>query len=169
MLQCKEQERRQVMDTILIIDGEPFEVSTLERMLDGESYRFETASGGEEAKKVIRRNGEKITTILLDWVLPDVDGVELLRWIKDQPVMNDVEVIVESSEFVPESVKTGIDCGAYYYLTKPFEERQLEAIVRAAVSSYKLKRTVARKVEDTIDAFGLLRTGTFHFRTFDEA
>ena len=157
------------MHTILIVDDEPFDLKTLQAMLDDEDYRFVTAASSAEAKAVIAKHQQPLAAILLDWVLPDTDGVELLSWLKSRPELSDVEVIVHSVEFDPENVKRGIDCGAYYYLTKPVEELQLEAIVRAAILSTELKRRLKDKVKAAEDAYRLLDQGRFKFRTIEEA
>ncbi len=157
------------MRTIVIVDNEPFEISLLQQMLEDDTYRFETATTGAEAKELLKRLGLDTTVIVLDWVMPDTDGVELLRWIKSQPFAVDLEVIVHSEEFVPENVETAIACDAYYFLTKPYDEPQLEAIVRAAVESVEQRRELERLARETRDAVRLLETGVFRFRTLDEA
>lgn len=88
------------MPTVLIIDDEPQRLSTLQQVLG-------------------RSKGSEVDAILLDWVLPDVDGIELLRWIKSSPALSDLEVVIQSPEVVPEKIRAGIDYGAYYYLTRP--------------------------------------------------
>ncbi len=157
------------MHTIVIVDNEPIELTQLEGMLENDAYCIETASTGSEAKDLLHDLGGATTTVVVDWSLPDIDGIALLRWIKARPFASDVEVIVHSEEFVPESVEQAIDCGAYFFLTKPFDEPQLEAIVRAAVASVEQKRELRRLARETRDAVRLLRTGTFHLRTLEQA
>jgi CheY-like chemotaxis protein len=157
------------MRSILIVDDEPLEISVLREMLEDATYRFESALTGAEAKEIVLSKSDEITAILIDWILPDVDGVELLGWMKSQPQLADVEVVVHSAEFAAENVQKAIEAGAYYYLTKPFEEPQLEAIIRAAVTSFELKRRLMGKAKEVEDAFGLLHSGTFWFRTPNEA
>ena len=157
------------MHKILIVDNEPFDLSLLEQMLDEDDYHFVKATSAQETKQIIAAQGAQLAAMLIDWILPDTNGVELLAWLKSRPELNDVEVIVHSVEFDPENVEQGIDCGAYYYLTKPFEELQLEAIVRAAISSFELKQRLKAKVRATAGAFRLLDQGRFKFRTIDEA
>ena len=157
------------MHNILIVDDEPFDLSVLEQMLDEADYRLVKATSGRETRQIITGQRPDLAAILIDWVLPDTDGVELLTWMKTRPELGDVEVIVHSVEFDPEHVEQGIDCGAYYYLTKPLEELQLEAIVRAAISSFELKQRLKEKVKATEDAFRLLDHGRFRFRSIEEA
>jgi CheY-like chemotaxis protein len=157
------------MRTILIVDNEPLEISVLREMLEEASYQFETALTGAEARRIVRSKGARITAILIDWILPDVEGIELLTWMQTQPQLSDVEVVVHSAEFDPGHVHKAIEAGAYYYLTKPFDEPQLEAIIRAAVASFELKKRLFEKSKAVEDAFGLLKQGNFQLRTFDEA
>jgi CheY-like chemotaxis protein len=158
-----------VMRSILIVDNEPLEISLLRQMLEDETYRFETASTAVEAKEIVRQRGDEITAVLIDWIMPDVNGIELLGWMKSQPQLANVEVVVHSAEFASENVEKAIEAGAYCYLTKPFEESQLEAIIRAAVSSFELNRRLTGKAKKAEDAFGLLQSGSFRFRTRAEA
>ncbi len=157
------------MLTILIVDDEPVEGDLLRSMLEDDDYRFETASTGKQVREIVGRQGPDIAAVLMDWILPDADGMELLGWMKDQPALADVEIVVHSAEFAPENIRKAIEFGAYYFLTKPFDEPQLEAIIRAAVQSLELKRKLAEKVEETQDAFRLLEAGTFHVKTIREA
>lgn len=157
------------VDRILIIDDEPFELSLFRDMLDDGRYRFETATSGRQARRIIDERGEDLRAVLLDWNLADEDGLELLRWIKEHPKLADVETVVQSADFVPDFVQCGIDCGAFYYLTKPFEKAQLQAIVRAAIASFDLKRTLAAKIEETEDTIRMMTSGSFRVRTREEA
>ncbi len=157
------------MKTILIIDDEPAELSNLLEMLAAGYFRLETATSGHEARRLIDEKGDSFHAILLDWSLRDDEGLALLQWTKEQADLADVEVVVQSADFVPENVQAGISCGAFYYLTKPFEEAQLRAILQAAVSTTDLKRALAKKVSETEDSLRLLNQGTFYFRTPDEA
>lgn len=157
------------MHTIMIVDNEPNDLAMLQQMLDETDYQFLTASTGTEAQALLSDSSVNVATILVDWILPDINGVELLGWMKSQPHLAEVEVVVHSAEFHVKSVERGIDSGAYYYLTKPFEEPQLEAIVRAAISAYELKKRLIRQVRTTEDAFRLLDVGRFRFKSVEEA
>lgn len=157
------------MQTILIMDDEPVELDRLRTILEDDDYRFETASSGAEVREITQDRGTEIAAILMDWVLPDEDGIALLGWIKSQPILADLEVVVHSADFGAENIRKAIECGAYYFLTKPFEEEQLEAIMRAAIGSCHLKRRLAEKVEESKGVFRLLEHGVFNVRKIREA
>ncbi len=157
------------MPFVLIIDDEPFELSALGDALGDDDYQVGTAGSGAEAKACLEEYGDAVDAVILDWVLPDIDGIELLRWIKGQPEYGDIEVVIESAEIIPEKIQAGIDCGAFYYLTKPYEDAQLRAIVKSAISTRQLKRSIVDEVEEASDALRMLESGTFLVRTTDEA
>jgi DNA-binding response OmpR family regulator len=157
------------MALVLIIDDDPAQLSSLQGALGDTQYDFGTASSGREARAFLQSNGSDVDAILLDWRLPDCDGLELLDWVKEQPEIVDLEVVIQSTEFVPERVRAGIECGAYYYLTKPYEPAQLQAIVKSAVSSCRMKRNVATEVREVNDSLQMLDHGTFLLRTTDDA
>lgn len=157
------------MCKVFIIDDEPAQASELQEELGGDQYEFEVASSGEEARAWLRTRGEDADAVLLDWVLSDTDGVELLRWIKAQPGLVDTEVVIQSTELVPGRIRAGIDCGAYYYLTKPYDQAQLQAIVKAAVTSSQLKRRILREANEASDVLRLLNRGLFHVRNLQDA
>jgi len=157
------------MSTVFIIDDEPAQVSALRDMLGDSQYEYEVATSGDEARELLRSRGEDADAVLLDWVLQDMDGVELLGWIKKQTELVDAEVVIQSAELVPEKIRAGIDCGAYYYLTKPYEPAQLQAIVRAAVASSQFKRTILREANEASDVLRLLDHGIFLVKTVQDA
>lgn len=157
------------MSTILIVEDEPLELSVLQNALGTDRFEFECASSGSEARALLNARPAHIDAILLDWELPDVEGIEFLEWIRGQPELADVEVVIESESIAPQEVRASIERGAYYYLTKPYDDAQLQAIIEAAVESCELKRTLAKKVDQANDVLRLLDHGTFHVRTLREA
>ena len=68
------------MPVLLIIDDEPERLPALQEVLGGARYDYGTASSGGEARAFLQSRGDEVDAVLLDWVLPDVDGIELLGW-----------------------------------------------------------------------------------------
>ncbi len=157
------------METILIVEDEPAERTMLQEVLRDDGYELLTASNGFEAKSILAETLQDIKAILLDWMMPGMTGIELLHWLKSQPAFNDIEVILQSGRMTPEDVKKGIEGGAYYYLTKPYQVPQLRAVVRAAISNCELKRSLLTKIQQNEDAFRLLTRGNFKLQTLTEA
>lgn len=156
-------------DLILVVDEEPAGLLALQEMLQGSGHVMVTALTGAAARQIVEKRGEEIQAIVLELALPDMSGFELLQWIKAEPSVCQVEVIVQSSRLEAQNVRKALDLGAYFYLSRPFQPAQVRAIVKAAVSACRLRRSLARHVEDIEDALGLLTRGTFHLRSPREA
>jgi len=88
------------------------------------------ATSVDEARTLFRSRADEVDAVVLDCVLGDADGIDLLRWIRRQPDLDGTEVVIQSAELEPDKIDAGIDCGAYYFLTKPYVPSQLKAIVK---------------------------------------
>jgi DNA-binding response OmpR family regulator len=158
-----------MMDTILIVDDDTAMCILLEHMLKEDSYSVLTARDGIEAQALVRSSKEKISSILLDWQMPRMNGIEFLKWLKKENDYEHIPVIMETSMTMPENIREGIDAGAFYYLTKPIEQEVLRAIVRAAISDLQQKRFLQQKIRKSDNPFGQLVEATFRYRTTEEA
>ncbi len=126
------------MKKILVVDDEDFIRDNLERILDEESYDLYLASNGREALNLTKR--EDIDLILLDLNLPDIDGIELLKKIKDD--FPHILVIIITGYASVESAVQALKLGAYDYIKKPFKADAIKLIVRLAIETQGLKREV---------------------------
>lgn len=153
------------MNTILIVDDDPDVVFLVQTTLEAEGYFCKTASDGLEAQALIKKMKEQITAILLDWKMLKMSGIELLKWIKLQPELRDIPVVMQTILDKPEEVKQGIDAGAFYYLTKLTDPKLLLSIVKAAVSDFHQKKALLDKIKVGENPFALLVEGVFRFRT----
>ncbi len=157
------------MGSILIIDNESTQLIALEAVIKGWGHRCHGVRTATEARACFAEDSFDYDTVLLDWGLPNQEGLGLLKWIKQQPEGADLEVIIQSRREVPEDIRDAINRGAYYYLTKPYEWPQLRALIQAAESSRELKRSLKRRVDEIQDIVRLLDTATFQLRRFKEA
>lgn len=126
-----------IAPTILIVDDE---VNILEsfKMFLKDDYNIFTATSGEEALKIVEKGN--INLILLDIMLPDFDGIDLLRQIKD--INKNIEVIMVTAI---KTVKTAIQAmklGAYDYITKPFNVDEVVSSIEKCLEKQKLVREV---------------------------
>jgi CheY-like chemotaxis protein/anti-sigma regulatory factor (Ser/Thr protein kinase) len=157
------------MDTVLIVDDDAAMCLLIERMLRDDSYTVLTARDGVEAQSMLRSSMEKISSILLDWQMPKMNGIEFLQWIKKDPDYEQIPVIMETSMTMPENIKEGIDAGAFYYLTKPIDEKVLRSIVRAAIVDYHQEASLLERIRRSDNPFAQLVEATFRYRTTEEA
>jgi sigma-B regulation protein RsbU (phosphoserine phosphatase) len=122
---------------ILIVDDEPFNVEYLEQELEELNYDIITAINGQDAlDKVL---SETPDLILLDIMMPIMDGFEVLTRLKADPAVRDIPVIVISADNNLQSVVKGIQMGAEDYLPKPFEPTLLYARISSSLEKKHLR------------------------------
>jgi serine phosphatase RsbU (regulator of sigma subunit) len=122
---------------ILIVDDEPFNVDYIEQELEDEGYATISASDGQEALDKI--NSESPDLVLLDIMMPVMDGFEVLSKLKENSETRDIPVIVISASNDLKSVVRGIQSGAEDYLPKPFEPTLLSARISSSLEKKHLR------------------------------
>ncbi len=126
---------------ILVVDDSSVNRMLLERLLQKESYSVRTASNGREALAVIEADPESIDVVLLDIVMPELDGYEVLRTMKADEASRHLPVIMISAIEEVASVIRCIKEGAADYLTKPFDPAILNARLSASLAEKRLRDT----------------------------
>jgi phosphoserine phosphatase RsbU/P len=122
---------------ILIVDDEPFNVDYLEQELDGSGCEIITASNGQEALDQVHAGSPDL--ILLDIMMPVMDGFQVLAHLKADAATRDIPVIVISASNSLDSVVRGIQLGAEDYLPKPFEPTLLHARISSSLEKKRLR------------------------------
>ena len=114
---------------ILIVDDEPFNLDLLEQELEEQNYTIERANDGAEAL-------EKVSSflpdlILLDYMMPKMNGLEVLKRLREDAQYKRIPVILLTAKATQEDKVRGLDAGADDYVIKPFDAFELLARVRA--------------------------------------
>ncbi|MEW6752499.1 MAG: sigma-54 dependent transcriptional regulator [Candidatus Latescibacterota bacterium] len=122
---------------ILIVDDEPFNVDVLEQQLEEQGYATCAAQDGQEALKLLAR--ERPDLVLLDWMMPGMDGIEVLRRLRAEPQWRALPVIMLTARTATEDKVRGLDAGADDYVTKPIDEAELWARIRAMLRIARLE------------------------------
>ncbi len=102
------------------------------RALQNDGYVLTEATNGREALEVMRR--ETPDLVILDFVMPELDGLDVLRALRADPATVSLPVLMLTSQSDEGSTRAGFDAGATDYLTKPFSSPQLSARVRACLT-----------------------------------
>jgi signal transduction histidine kinase len=116
------------MSTILIVDDEPTARETVVAMLEGEEYDLQLAKDGMQALEMLEHVQPDL--ILLDVMLPGMDGYDVCRRIRATPRLAEVPVIMLTALDDRDSLLRGIESGADDFLTKPVDGRELQARAR---------------------------------------
>ena len=114
---------------ILIVDDEKNIVEAVKYNLEQEGFRTLIAHDGASALELARRDLPDL--VLLDWMLPEVDGLEVCRLLKQEPKTKSIPIIMLTVKSEETDKVLGLEMGADDYVTKPFSPRELVARVKA--------------------------------------
>lgn len=154
---------------LLLVDDEPFNLEILSEHLGDAGYAIETALDGEQAWAALTREGSQFDAVLLDRMMPGINGMEVLRRMQAHPHLSLLPVVMQTAVGSPDAVREGMEAGAYYYLTKPFEQDILLAIVAAAVGQHRNRQSAKQARSQPLEALGLMTEAQFAVATLDEA
>lgn len=154
---------------ILVVDDEPFNLEIISENLVDAGYEVVTAEDGKAGWEILQHDSQGFDAILLDRMMPRMDGMEMLAHVRQHPDFQHVPVVMQTAVGAAESVREGLAAGAYYYLIKPFQRDMLLSIVAAAVGFHRERRSLEHQLADQAGTFRLLVNGDFRFRTLAEA
>ena len=129
-------------ENILIVDDEEDVLELVRYNLDKNGYNTETATTGEEA--LAKARAKLPDLVILDLMLPGIDGLGVCKKLKNDAKTEHIPIIMLTAKGEEIDIVTGLELGAYDYVTKPFSPKVLIARVRRV-----LHRTVARDLERT--------------------
>ena len=124
----KDEQRALKSATILLIDDLPDNLKLLGEMLQTEGYEIRLVSSGEQALKIAAN--DKPDLILLDIMMPNMDGYEVFRQLKENTDLKDIPVIFISALNDTENIVKALQSGGMDYITKPFQSEEVLARVR---------------------------------------
>ena len=154
---------------ILLVDDAKVNRILLKKHLDGNGYIFHEAEDGQIALDMLKQEPDKYDVILLDLMMPNMDGSELLAKIKADSELSYIPVIIQSALTESSEIAKAISAGALYYITKPYSHDELTAIVKTATRDALAYKKAQDSIKNGADTITLLSHGTFTFATIDEA
>lgn len=134
--------------TVLIVDDEAAIREMIAVALQMAGYQCLEAENAQHAHALIIDHQPDI--ILLDWMMPDVSGIELARRLKREPNSADIPIIMLTARSEEDNKIQGLEAGADDYITKPFSPRELIARLKAV-----LRRTAVAGIDEPIEVEGL--------------
>ncbi|MDX1708323.1 MAG: response regulator, partial [Desulfobacterales bacterium] len=130
-------------EAILLVDDNPTNLQLLFETLDGRGYKLLVAKDGNVALSIARKALPNL--ILLDIMMPDIDGYEVCRRLKADPATAEIPVIFLSALTDTKDKVHGLDLGAVDYVTKPFQPDEVIARVNTHLTIYRLKKALDQK------------------------
>jgi len=118
---------------ILVVDDDENILNLEKTILEQKGFSVTTAGGGNEALKVLSQEGFDL--ILLDVMMPEVDGFTVCRKIKDDPRLKEIPVIFLTAKGGGDALAEGFESGAVMYINKPFTANKLLTIVNTMLEA----------------------------------
>lgn len=152
---------------ILVVDDELINLEIIREYLEEARYDLDMVTDAQQAWQRLDGGGA-YDLVILDRMMPGMNGIELLKRMKADARFRTIPVIMQTAAAAPEQVREGIEAGAYYYLPKPYEPEILTAIVRAALADIQEREEAGRHAAAHVKAMELIDLALFRFRRIEE-
>ncbi len=156
-------------ERILVVDDEALNLEIIADYMEETNYELIEAQDGFEAWEILKDSPESIDLVLLDRMLPGLNGMQILSKMKEHTVLKHIPVILQTAKAAKEDVLQGMQAGAFYYLTKPFEEEMLISVVKTALDERRYYVSLQEELKKTSGTLSLMKDGCFQFKTLKEA
>jgi len=147
-------------EKILVVDDEKDIIELLQYNLEKEGYRISCAYSGEKCLENVKT--ELPDLILLDLMLPEIDGLDVCKFLKNNPQTSHIPIIMLTAKGEETDIVLGLELGADDYITKPFKVRELLARVKTVLRRTKINIPPLSKEKDIIKFKDLVIDSTKH-------
>lgn len=158
-----------VKSKIILVDDDDFIQLVIGENLAKLGYEVDIAQDGQEAWEKICRDPKGYDLVLLDRMMPRMDGITLLRCIRADRVMSEIPVVMLTGADRAEDIVEGLAAGAYYYLVKPATQEVLSRVVKSALEEGFAKRELRERIGQQKNNMRMLHSAAFTFHTLHEA
>jgi CheY-like chemotaxis protein len=131
---------------ILVVDDDLLNRDIIAERLEDAHYHLEMAENGAEAWDKLQHGNQVFDLVLLDRMMPVMNGMELLHKIKGDPRFKNLTVIMQTAAATPQQILEGLAAGCYYYLTKPYKAASLVCIVNVALEELRSNKLLRNAV-----------------------
>lgn len=154
----------------LVVDDEAINLEIIQEYFADEPWlTVHTAPDGETAWTMLNDERQRFDVILLDRMMPGLDGIGLLQRIKAAPQLAGIPVIMQTAASSPAQIREGLEAGAYYYLTKPYQRDSLIAIVQAALADARARDGLRHQLHQHRASLRFLERASFSISRISEA
>ncbi len=124
-----------MLANVLLVEDEKSIITLIKYNLEKEGFKVFCAETGEEALKIIKE--KTLDVVILDWMLPDVSGIEVCRQIKKDKQLKNIPVLILTAKGEPDDKIKGLEVGADDYVTKPFNNKELLLRIKSLIKRSK--------------------------------
>lgn len=141
---------------ILIVDDVSENIKVAISILKNEAYNFSFALDGKQAIEVLKT--KRFDLVLLDVMMPHVDGFQLCKIIKNSPAIKDTPIIFVTAKVDIDSIEKGFELGGVDYVTKPFHPSELRARVSNHLELYRYKKELKKDNKKLTNEISVVKT-----------
>ena len=153
---------------LLVVDDEPVNLEVISEYLDGSGFRLSLVESAGAAWDLLSQPHFGCSVALLDRMMPETDGIALMRRMKADPRLKDIPVIIQTAATAPEQVAEGIAAGAFYYLTKPYTCDALLGVVKTALESVEMVEELAARMQRDKASAQLIHRAELYCTTLED-
>lgn len=154
---------------VLAVEDETTSLAILAGLLEELGYEVLEANLGREALDIVEREAATLDVIVLDKVMPEMDGLEVVSRLKDDPKARHIPIVMVTGSTKPEEVKEGIDAGVFYYLTKPYEDDVFKSVLTSAMREADRRSNLKTELKKHQTSFGFIDRAEFTIQKLEEA
>lgn len=155
--------------TILTVEDSRLERFFLENKIREMGYNYLEAENGEDALKILQNSRNQVDVIVMDRMMPVLDGVTTVRRIKEDDRLRKIPIIMVTGAGGVKDIEEGLAAGVFYYLSKPVEPDVLKSVLLAASREALQTRTLSDELKKHRTSFNLIQSCKFKLSTLDEA
>jgi DNA-binding response OmpR family regulator len=132
---------------VLIAEDDPISLLMLQKAMADWGYEVTAVRSGVSAWRILQEpDAPKLA--ILDWMLPDMDGLEICQRVRAQPTSEPPYLVLLTSRDGKKDIVTGLQAGASDYITKPFDREELRARIKVGHGMVELQRALATRVQE---------------------
>lgn len=154
---------------VLIVEDSRMERIFLAKLLEEFDYDIIEAENGQEALDVLLGDAQPVDIVLVDKMMPVLDGLSVVIRMKEEPKLSKIPVIMITGAANNRDMAEGIDAGVFYYLQKPLDRGVFHSVLTAAVREVKNNNGLLQELRRQSSALYLMETCKFVIRTIDDA
>lgn len=153
---------------VLVVDDEIFNLDLIADYLNESGIDVVCVERGEQALTALHESPDRFSAVLLDRMMPGMDGIEVLAHIKKDEKISRVPVIMQTASCGKQNMIEGLNAGAYYYLSKPYDQETLIAIVKTAIRDYQHYVHIQENLKKSVQTLKMMDKGLFNFKSLEE-
>lgn len=155
------------MRNVLAIDDEVENLLLIEEYLTDDEYEVTSVQSAEQGLAYLEA-GNHVHAILLDRMMPGMNGMEFLSQVKGSQRFKNIPVIMQTAAGTPAEIAEGIEAGVFYYLTKPFKRSALLSVLRNAIKDFSVYEEVSSELTRLNESLRGIDSCTLSIRTLQE-